>query len=109
MPFASKAQRRKFYAMESRGEISMKKVKEYERETKGPLPERVKKKHNPGTVLYADPKGRRLPIDTPKHVRASWRYAHDPKKMSMRSKADLARIRTRIRGAARRFGIKLEA
>ena len=44
MPFASEAQRRKFYAMSERGEISKAKVAEYERETKGDLPERVKAK-----------------------------------------------------------------
>src|SRR5512136_2201594 len=44
MPFKSKAQRRKFYAMANRGEISHAKVKEWERHTKGKkLPERVKK------------------------------------------------------------------
>lgn len=45
-PFRSEAQRRKFYAMSERGEISKDKVKEYEEETKGNLPERVKKKEN---------------------------------------------------------------
>lgn len=45
MPFKSKAQRRKFYAMAGRGEISKAKVKEWERETGGKtLPERVKKR-----------------------------------------------------------------
>jgi hypothetical protein len=44
MPFASEAQRRKFYALAERGEISKTKVAEYERETKGNLPERVKAK-----------------------------------------------------------------
>jgi hypothetical protein len=44
MPFASEAQRRKFYAMAERGEISKTKVAEYEKETKGNLPERVKAK-----------------------------------------------------------------
>lgn len=43
MPFASEAQRRKFYAMSERGEISKEKVREYEKETKGNIPERVKK------------------------------------------------------------------
>lgn len=41
MPFKSDAQRRKFYAMAERGEISKKKVAEYERETKGDLPDKV--------------------------------------------------------------------
>jgi hypothetical protein len=43
MPFKSEAQRRKFYAMSERGEISKEKVREYEKETKGDLPEKVKK------------------------------------------------------------------
>jgi hypothetical protein len=43
-PFASEAQRRKFYAMAERGEISNKKVAEYEEKTKGDLPERVRAK-----------------------------------------------------------------
>lgn len=44
MPFKSKAQRRKFYAMANRGEISHQKVKEWEDATHGKkLPERVKK------------------------------------------------------------------
>lgn len=45
-PFRSEAQRRKFYAMAERGEISKGKVKEYEEETKGDLPERVKNKES---------------------------------------------------------------
>ena len=42
MPFASEAQRRKFYALAERGEISKEKVAEYEKETKGNIPHRVK-------------------------------------------------------------------
>lgn len=44
MPFKSEAQRRKFYAMAERGEISKAKVKEYEEATEGNLPERVRAK-----------------------------------------------------------------
>ena len=46
MPFKSQAQRGKFYAMKSRGEISAKTVKEFEDATpKGKkLPYRVKKR-----------------------------------------------------------------
>jgi len=44
VPFKSEAQRRKFYAMAERGEISKKKVEEYEEKTKGDLPKRVKAK-----------------------------------------------------------------
>jgi hypothetical protein len=50
MPFKSKAQRRKFYAMESRGEISKSTVDKWESHTpKGKkLPERVKQ----SSVVY---------------------------------------------------------
>ena len=44
MPFKSEAQRRKFYAMAERGDISKAKVKEYEEATEGNLPERVRAK-----------------------------------------------------------------
>lgn len=44
MPFKSDAQRRKFYAMAERGEISKETIQEYEKETHGDLPERVKAK-----------------------------------------------------------------
>ena len=45
MPYKSDAQRRKFHAMENRGEISHKVVAEFDRASKGkPLPEHVHKK-----------------------------------------------------------------
>jgi len=45
MPFKSEAQRRKFYAMTKRGEISPSTVKRWEKHTpKGKLPEKVKSK-----------------------------------------------------------------
>jgi len=44
MPFKSQAQRKKFYAMEARGEISKKTLEKWEKETgKKKLPKRVKK------------------------------------------------------------------
>lgn len=43
MPYKSSAQRRKFHAMEARGEISPKVVKEFDEASKGKkLPEKVK-------------------------------------------------------------------
>ena len=44
MPFVSESQKRKFYAMAERGEIPKNTVAEYEKETEGNLPERVKAK-----------------------------------------------------------------
>jgi hypothetical protein len=55
MPFASEAQRRKFYAMAERGEISKAKVKEYEEKAHGDLPERVKAKKK--AKKYTESKG----------------------------------------------------
>ena len=44
-PYVSNAQRRKFHAMEKRGEISHKTVREFDKASKGKkLPEKVHKK-----------------------------------------------------------------
>lgn len=72
MPFKSKAQRRKFYAMADRGEISDATVERWEDETpKGKkLPERVKKAEPPPPegvsckdwdLYLQDPKAHPLP------------------------------------------------
>ena len=45
MPFRSKAQRRLFYAMLRRGEISKEKVEEWERETKRQKKKLPERKH----------------------------------------------------------------
>lgn len=60
MPFKSDAQRRKFYAMAERGEISKKTVAEYEKKTKGDLPERVGKREEAKkkAVNYKKSKGK---------------------------------------------------
>ena len=59
MPFKSDAQRRLFRAKAERGEISKSKVAEYERKTKGDLPERVGKRKEAKTraVKYKQNKG----------------------------------------------------
>lgn len=45
MPYKSDAQRKKFHAMEERGEMSSKVVKEFDKESKGKkLPKKVKPK-----------------------------------------------------------------
>jgi hypothetical protein len=43
MPFQSKAQRRKFYALKERGQMSQKKIDEWEDKTPASIPERKKK------------------------------------------------------------------
>jgi len=53
MPFRSKSQRRKFYAMANRGEISKAEVKKWEHETVDKdLPERVGKKKKRRNLRY---------------------------------------------------------
>lgn len=47
MPFKSEAQRKKFYAMYKRGEITKKTLLEWESETHGKLPTKAKKKTKP--------------------------------------------------------------
>lgn len=42
MPFKSKAQRRKFYALKSKGKMSQKTIDEWESETPSKLPEKKK-------------------------------------------------------------------
>lgn len=45
MPYKSRAQQKKFHAMEARGEISHSTVKEFDKATNfGSLPDRVRKK-----------------------------------------------------------------
>jgi len=55
MPYKSKAQYRKFFAMAGRGEISMGKAKEWAHKTPSikALPERVKKKKKKPRDKYA--------------------------------------------------------
>jgi hypothetical protein len=53
MPYKSDAQRRKFHAMEQRGEVSKKTVKEYDQASKGKkLPERVTPRKTGGRKGY---------------------------------------------------------
>jgi hypothetical protein len=59
MPFQSEAQRRKFYAMAERGEISRDKVREYEEETEGKLPERIKAKRKATKYIKQKKEGSR--------------------------------------------------
>ncbi|MCA2275497.1 hypothetical protein JF780_05760 [Mycobacterium intracellulare] len=62
-----------------------------------------------GDVKYADPKNGKYPIDTKEHVRAAWSYINMPKNQKGYSPAELAEIKGRIKAAAKRFGITIEA
>lgn len=62
-----------------------------------------------GNVKYADPKNGKYPIDTAEHVRAAWSYINMPKNAAEYSSGELAQIKSRIKSAAKKFGIKIEA
>jgi HK97 family phage prohead protease len=64
------------------------------------------------TRAYADPGLRaddrpRYPIDTAEHCRSSWDAIHQSNDAGMYTGAELADIRSRIRGAASRLGVEL--
>ena len=61
---------------------------------------------------YADPgyqadKVKRYPIDTADHVRAAWSYINHPKNSAKYTAQQLAKIKGRIRSAAKKFGIAI--
>lgn len=58
-----------------------------------------------GEVSFADPKNKKYPLDTPKHVRAALSYWGMPKNRAKYAKADQAQIGKRIHSAAKRLGI----
>jgi len=65
-----------------------------------------------GEVRYADPGYRkdgvkRYPIDTEAHARAAWSYINQEKNARFYTSAQLARIKGRIKSAAKKFGINI--
>jgi hypothetical protein len=65
-----------------------------------------------GDVEYADPgyqedKQHRYPIDTEEHVRAAWSYVNQSDNASKYNSDDLTKIKSRIKSAAKKFGIEI--
>jgi HK97 family phage major capsid protein/HK97 family phage prohead protease len=60
-----------------------------------------------GDVSYADPKNGKYPIDTKAHVRAAWSYINMPKNQKSYSSDELSAIKSRIKAAAKKFGIEI--
>ena len=65
-----------------------------------------------GEVEYADPGYqedgvKRYPLDTEKHVRAAWSYINMPKNQKAYSASQLASIKSKIKAAAKKFGIEI--
>lgn len=66
-----------------------------------------------GPVKYADPgyqedKVKRYPVDTEPHARAAWSYIHVGKNAEPYSADQLAKIRTVIAAALKKFGVEAE-
>jgi len=49
-----------------------------------------------GNVEYADPKNKKYPLDTAKHIRAAWSYIHMPKNAAKYSDEDVKAIKAKI-------------
>ena len=65
-----------------------------------------------GDVEYADPgyqndKQKRYPIDSEEHVRAAWSYINQEKNANMYTAEQLNTIKSRIKSAAKKFGIEI--
>lgn len=63
--------------------------------------------HEYGDVHFADAKNHKYPIDTEEHVRAAWSYINMPKNAAKYGSKDLSRIKSAIRGAAKRMGVAI--
>ncbi|WP_280414866.1 HK97 family phage prohead protease [Nocardia carnea] len=66
-----------------------------------------------GSVEYADPGyqkdgKKRYPLDSERHVRAAWSYVNMPKNQKAYTAQQLARIKAKIKSAAKKFGIEIE-
>ena len=65
-----------------------------------------------GDVTYADPgyqkdKVKRYPINGAGHVRSAWSYINQPKNANKYTAAQLSRIKSRIKSAAKKFGVNI--
>ena len=62
-----------------------------------------------GDVEFADPVNNKYPIDTEKHVRAAWSYINHKDNAAKYDKAEVRKIKDRIKTAAKSFDIDIEA
>ncbi|HUS14047.1 MAG TPA: DUF6582 domain-containing protein [Chloroflexia bacterium] len=70
-------------------------------------PEEGERKY--GDVEFADPVNKKYPVDSPEHVRAAWNYIHHEDNAAKYDADDLARIKERIRRAAKKHGVEIES
>ena len=62
-----------------------------------------------GDVEFADPTNNKYPIDTLEHVRAAWNYIHHKDNAAKYDADEVESIKNRIRRAAKRHGVELNA
>lgn len=62
-----------------------------------------------GDVKFADPTNNKYPIDTEEHVRAAWNYINHKDNAAKYDKDEVETIKGRIRRAAKKFDIEIEA
>jgi hypothetical protein len=81
------------------------------------MAERIKRRNdvNPkrgkneyGDVEFADTTNKKYPIDNPKHIRAAWSYINHVDNAAKYEKKEVANIKRRIKGAAKKHGIEIE-
>lgn len=77
--------------------------KQHRRE--GVNPKAGEKKY--GDVKFADSVNNKYPIDTEDHVRAAWSYINMPKNAAKYTPSEVSAIKSRIKAAAKKFGIQI--
>lgn len=62
-----------------------------------------------GDVEFADPVNNKYPIDSADHVRAAWSYINKQANADKYEKAEVERIKDRIKKAARKHDVEIES
>ena len=62
-----------------------------------------------GDVTFADPTNKKYPIDTPEHIRAAWTYINHRDNAGKYDKNEVETIKGRIKRAAKKHGVEIEA
>ena len=62
-----------------------------------------------GDVKYADETNKKYPIDTPEHVRSAWSYINHADNAAKYDKDEVRTIKNRIKKAAKKYGVEIEA
>ena len=60
-----------------------------------------------GDVEFADPTNNKYPIDTPKHIRAAWRYINQEDNAAKYEPEEVETIKGRIKRAASKHDIEI--